>query len=180
MIEACVGSILKAGVMRRGAWAPDKSGDTWYLKATWVLERLARLTVYSPAFCGAGVMKAGFGATFSRLAKFSRRIVSVPKAVEKSAGLYARATSPMRAVLESWPFSKRALTVSTIEVFRPVSCRSGCLCPWLPVLVNERPERMDWLSPVWSVPSCAAREVGRNGEVGSADDGKGENVEAAT
>lgn len=159
--------------MSKGAWDSASEDWTWYLNATCVLPRVARLTEYSPCLSGEEEMKAGFGATFSRFAKFSRRIFSVPKGEEKLGGLYARAISPMREELVSLPLSKRALIVSIMEVFRPDSWRSGCLDPpWLPVVVAER---MDWVSaPV------AAREsgFGKDGEACSAAGENGENGDA--
>lgn len=65
----------QTGVIMRGAKEEvlDPSTWIWYLNATLVLWMLARLREYSPVWSGIAVMKAGFGATFSRRVKFSRR-----------------------------------------------------------------------------------------------------------
>jgi len=90
------------------------------------------------------VIKAGFGATFSRWAKFSKRIVSCvdPAPVE----LYISAISPIKDEDVSWPSSKRADTVSMIEELRPGADSSGCFGARLVELCSERPDRIDWLS----------------------------------
>lgn len=82
-----MGSILKAGEMSSGAWEAVSVEWIWYLNATWVLWMLARLMEYSPSLPETGVTKAGLGATFSRLEKFSRRMLSVLEGEEKSAAL---------------------------------------------------------------------------------------------
>lgn len=84
---ACVGSILNAGAMSSGVCELASSALSWYLKAICVCLMFDRFTAYSPSLSGVWLIKAGLGATFSRLEKFSRRIVSTPGAVLGSAGL---------------------------------------------------------------------------------------------
>ena len=100
-------------------------------------------TMNWPAFSGMASINAGLGASLSLAERLSRRITSVPKGLLRSVGLYDRATSPINVARVRAPWENEALTVSTMEEFKPGSCISGCLIVVLTVLFRERPDLME-------------------------------------
>ena len=92
------------------------------------------------------MMKVGFGATFSRTAKFSSLRLAELELVADSLGLFASASSPTTTALVAAPWANDALTVSTKDAFRPGWCISGCLTAELLILFIDCAERTDWES----------------------------------
>ena len=91
-------------------------------------------------------MKLGFGATFSRTGKFSRRMAAVPAREDDEVALCASASSPTTTAFVTWPWANHVLTVSMIDALRPGEESSGCLTAVLLRLVNECADLTDCAS----------------------------------
>ena len=136
----------------------DSSIWTWYLNATAVLWMLLVDTVYSPTRSGTAVIKAGFGATFSRTAKLSIRMVVVG-GFSPPWGLNASAISPAMKFLMGTPFSKEVLTDSTIDEESPGWAKSGCLIAVAARLVIDPDDFIECVSEPSSVSAVPGRGV---------------------
>lgn len=148
MTDVWVGSMRHAGVRRSGGAdaVPEGWGRTWYLNATVGRLRRVRSSVYSPAVLApsgeeveeGAETKAGFGATFSSVAKFSRRIaVFVATGGAEGSIICVRASSPMMAERVTVPAVCQAEIVSMREACRPGVVGWGCWREWFRVLVER-------------------------------------------
>lgn len=127
MTDVWVGSSFQEGLRMSGAVVAREEGGmwAWYLKATRAEASLlldeARAevsTVNSSGLVvsGVGFMKEGFGATFSRLAKLSSRmVVGVLLAVGVSVD---KESSPMMVARVTEPWSSQTLMVSMMAEVR--------------------------------------------------------------